>query len=75
MRLLLASSILSVGQRPGRAKELVAQFGGDAEEKLHVRGRGRRRLAPSSGVPTSVIRRSNPLGEVTNNARPGRLRG
>jgi hypothetical protein len=36
MRLLLASSVLSVGQRPGRAKELVAQFGGDAEEKLKV---------------------------------------
>jgi hypothetical protein len=36
MRPLLASSILSVGQGPGRAKKLVAQFGGDAEEKLKV---------------------------------------
>ena len=30
---------LSVGQGPGRAKDLVAQFGTDAKENVHVRGR------------------------------------
>jgi hypothetical protein len=64
MRLLLASSILSVGQRPGRAKELVAQFGGDAEEKLHVRGRGRRRLAP-------LLRRADLSDQAVEPARRG----
>jgi hypothetical protein len=46
MRPLLASSILSVGQGPGRAKELVAQFGCDAEEKLKVPAPQRYRLIP-----------------------------
>ena len=42
-------SAAELGQGPGRAKELVTQFGRDTEEPVHVRGRGRRLATPVVG--------------------------
>src|SRR5260370_36176392 len=57
---------LSLGQGPGRAKDFVAEFGGDTPQKVHVRWYGRRHT-------TAVVRRAD-LADEADHAAPPRER-